>query len=298
MLLSDTTTKYNIVIVDKETYAAQYLLDKKKQLLADKVKCYKVDINNYFKLETIISIHNIEGIINFAAESHVDNSINSPEEFIQSNINGTFTLLELARKYKLRFHQVSTDEVYGAVDPYKDIVKEDFKYNPSSPYSSSKAAADLLVLAYYKTFGVKATISRCTNNYGFWQHPEKLLPKVITNAINDVKIPVYGDGKQIRNWIHVLDHCDGIKRVFQSDKYGEIYNIGSINLISNIDIIKIILRKLGKSDDLIEFVKDRPAHDFAYHLNSDKISTELGWKERINIENGLENMIKLYKGGQ
>ena len=191
----------NISIVDKETYAAQFLLNYKKQFLKNIVKIYKYDINDYQNVEKIIQQNKIDTIVNFAAQSHVDNSISSPVEFIQANINGTFVLLELARKYNLRFHQVSTDEVYGSVDPWKDIVTEQFKYNPSSPYSSSKASADLLVLAYFKTFGVKATISRCTNNYGEWQHPEKLIPKTITNAINNIKIPIYGDGKQVRNWL-------------------------------------------------------------------------------------------------
>lgn len=285
----------SISIIDKETYAAQFLLNYKKQFLKNIVKIYKYDINDYQNVEKIIQQNKIDTIVNFAAQSHVDNSISSPVEFIQANINGTFVLLELARKYNLRFHQVSTDEVYGSVDPWKDIVTEQFKYNPSSPYSSSKASADLLVLAYFKTFGVKATISRCTNNYGEWQHPEKLIPKTITNAINNIKIPIYGDGKQVRNWIHVNDHCEGILDILYGGKIGQIYNIGSKVLIPNIDIVKMILKELNKSEDLIQFVKDRPAHDFAYHLNSNKIIAELDWHQETDIETGLKETIAFYK---
>lgn len=302
----------NIINVDNETYAAKYLLKEKKKLLkalapkkdnisksiphfAPFIKNVKCDINNFKKLARLVEQYNIDAIVNFAAESHVDNSIKNPDIFIKSNINGTFTLLEIAKKYNLRYHQVSTDEVYGPVDPYNDIVDENFKYNPSSPYSSSKASADLLVLAYVKTFGVNATITRCTNNYGPWQHNEKLIPLVITNALQDKSIPVYGNGKQIRNWIYVDDHCSGIIDVLTCDSVpGQIFNIGSKTLITNIDLIKKILRILNKPESLITYVADRTAHDFAYHLCSDKISTKFNWEEYTGFDEGLKQTIEFY----
>ena len=293
----------NIINVDNETYAAQYLLNTKKKLLNTlkiknnfSIQNIKCDITDIKKIEEIIKKYKIDTIINFAAESHVDNSINNPNIFIQSNINGTFTLLELTKKYNLRFHQISTDEVYGSINPYKNNVTEKFKYNPSSPYSASKASADLLVLAYVKTFGINATITRCTNNYGPWQHNEKLIPLVITNALQNKTIPVYGNGLQIRNWIHVKDHCKGILNVVTSNKIpGQIFNIGSTTLITNIDLIKKILKILNKSEDLITFVTDRKAHDIAYHLNSDKIFKKFNWKETIDFNSGLKETIEFYK---
>lgn len=301
----------NIINVDNETYAGQFLLNEKKNILKkflpkknkisndifnQFIKTVKCDINNSKKIEELVNKYQIDAIINFAAESHVDNSIKNPDIFIKSNINGTQTLLEIAKKYNLRFHQVSTDEVYGPVDPYKDIIDENFKYNPSSPYSASKASADLLVLAYAKTFGLNATITRCTNNYGPWQHNEKLIPLVITNALNNKPIPVYGDGKQIRNWIYVNDHCDGIIDVLTCDTVpGQIFNIGSKTLITNIDLIKKILKILNKPESLIIHVKDRAAHDFAYHLCSNKINKQFNWEEYTDFETGLTETINFYK---
>jgi len=179
-----------------------------------------MDINDTEKIETLINQYNVEGIINFAAETHVDFSIKDPLKFVYSNINGTANLLELVKKYNLRFHQVSTDEVYGSIDPYKDIVDENFKLNPSSPYSASKLSSDLLTLAYYKTFNSKVTISRTTNNYGPYQDPSKLIPKAISNFKEGKKIGIYGQGLQMRNWIHVKDHCDAIWKIYNDNKYG------------------------------------------------------------------------------
>ena len=294
----------NIINIDNETYAGRFLLNKKKKILNtffynknnQFIKTIKCNINNAKKIEELVNTYEINTIINFAAESHVDNSIKTPDIFIKSNINGTQTLLEIAKKYNLRFHQVSTDEVYGPVDPYNDVVDENFKYNPSSPYSASKASADLLVLAYAKTFGLNATITRCTNNYGPWQHNEKLIPLVITNALNNKPIPVYGDGKQIRNWIYVNDHCDGIIDVLTCDTVpGQIFNIGSKTLITNIDLIKKILKILNKPESLIIHVKDRAAHDFAYHLCSNKINKQFNWEEYTDFETGLTETINFYK---
>jgi dTDP-glucose 4,6-dehydratase len=243
--------------------------------------------------DTINEKLKIDIIVNFAAESHVDNSINNPSIFLDTNIYGVLNLLELCKKHKIRFHQVSTDEVYGPVDPYKDNVDENFKYNPSSPYSVSKTSADLLVLSYIRTYNINATISRCTNNFGPYQHPEKLIPKVITNVFGNIKIPVYGDGKQIRNWIYVDDHCQGILNILESGRFGEIFNIGSDTLIPNIDVIKEILKQLNKNENLISFVKDRPGHDFAYHLNSNKIKELTGWKESSSFQNYLTKTIDI-----
>ena len=292
--------KHKIINIDSRTYASEYNLDSKLDFFdKNNILDFKVDISNDFKLnldclENIIVSNDIDCIINFAAETHVDNSINNPNIFITSNVKGVQNLLELTRKYNLRFHQIGTDEVYGPVDPFNDIVKEDFKYNPSSPYSASKASADLLCLAYYKTFGTKITISRCTNNFGPYQHPEKLIPKVITNALNDIKIPVYGNGQQIRNWIYVDDHNDAILKIIENGKIGEIYNIGSNTLIPNIDVIKTILKILNKSESLIDYVTDRPGHDFAYHLNSEKIQNDLNWKECHKFEDALIKTVEWY----
>jgi dTDP-glucose 4,6-dehydratase len=290
---------YKIINIDKITYAASHqLAEKFIYFEKNNIINYLCDICNYSLIKEIIITHNIDCIINFAAETHVDNSIKCPDIFIKTNIEGTLNLLKLSNEFNLRFHQISTDEVYGAVDPYNDIVKEDFKYNAASPYSASKASADLLCLAFYKTFGTKITISRCTNNFGPYQHPEKLIPKVITNALNDIKIPVYGDGKQIRNWIYVDDHNDAILKIIENGKVGEIYNIGSDTLIPNIDVIKTILKVLNKSESLIDYVTDRPGHDFAYHLNSEKIKTELNWENQYKFEDALIKTINWFKGIQ
>ena len=288
-----------IINVDNKTYAGKFLLKEKQKILkqySEKYKHYNCNINNFAKLDKIITKHKITHIINFAAETHVDNSIKNPNIFVESNICGVQTLLELCKKYNIRFHQVSTDEVYGSVDPELDNVTEEFKLNPSSPYSASKTSADLLIQAYVKTFGINATISRCTNNYGPWQHTEKLIPKVIYNAINDIKIPVYGNGLQMRNWIFVQDHCAAINKIINSNDYaGEVFNIGSTTLIPNIEVIKQILQILQKPESLIQYVTDRPAHDFCYHLNSAKITEKFNWREQNSFWNGLTNTIDFYQ---
>lgn len=290
---------YNITNIDCRTYAAKYCINEKLSYFSDHyIDDHELDIciiDDIDDIEEILIEKKIDIIINFAAESHVDNSINNPSIFLDTNIYGVLNLLELCKKHKIRFHQVSTDEVYGPVDPYKDNVDENFKYNPSSPYSVSKTSADLLVLSYIRTYNINATISRCTNNFGPYQHPEKLIPKVITNVFNNIKIPVYGDGKQIRNWIYVDDHCQGILSILEKGKLGEIYNIGSDTLIPNIDVIKEILNQLKKSNDLISYVIDRPGHDFAYHLNSNKIKNETGWKELNSFSKNLTKTIEWYK---
>ena len=276
--LLEKGTKCNISCIDSMTYAAEPFINEKIKFLEDnKVHIYKYAIFDP-KVSVALSLENTDTIVNFAAETHVDNTIASPGPFITSNIVGVFNLLEFAALLKLRFHQIGTDEVYGPTTPEMGI-NENSQLVPSSPYSATKASADMLVLSYARTFGVNATISRCTNNFGPWQHEEKLLPKTICNALKGKKIPVYGDGMQRRHWIYVDDHNDAVMKILQHGKPGEIYNIAppKENLITNIDLIKMVLAKLGKSEDLIKFVKDRPGHDGCYFLYGDKIKEECGY---------------------
>lgn len=230
-------------------------------------------------------------VVNFAAESHVDRSISDAKPFIDSNIVGVFTILEAVKKHNKKLVQISTDEVFGSLD--KDSADEDYKLNPSSPYSSSKAAAELLINSYFITHGTKTLITRCTNNYGPRQFPEKLIPKIIIRASQNQKIPVYGSGKNIRDWIFVDDHCEGIFKILVDGKDGESYNISANNEIENITIIKKILEIMGKPEDLIEYVGDRPGHDFRYSLNSTKIR-KMGWTTKTNFEDGLSRTIEWY----
>jgi dTDP-glucose 4,6-dehydratase len=230
-------------------------------------------------------------VVNFAAESHVDRSISNARPFIDSNIIGVFTILEAVRKHNKKLLQISTDEVFGSL--LKDSANEDYKLNPSSPYSSSKAAAELLINSYFVTHGTKTLITRCTNNYGPRQFPEKLIPKVIIRASQNQKIPVYGSGKNIRDWIFVDDHCEGILKILVDGKEGESYNISANNEIENIAIIKKILEIMGKPEDLIEYVGDRPGHDFRYSLDSTRIR-KIGWTIKTNFEDGLRRTIEWY----
>ncbi len=236
----------------------------------------------------------IDYIINFAAESHVDRSIEDPEIFINSNILGTQVLLDAAKKYNIKkFLQISTDEVYGSLG--KDgYFKEDTPLAPNSPYSASKAGADLMVRAYNKTFGLPVNITRCSNNYGPYQFPEKLIPLMISNVLEDKKLPVYGDGMNIRDWLHVYDHCTAIDLVLHNGKIGEVYNIGGNNEKPNIEIVKLILKFLGKDESYIEYVKDRPGHDRRYAIDSSKIQKELGWKPKYTFEKGIYETIQWY----
>lgn len=235
-----------------------------------------------------------EAIINFAAESHVDRSILGPEAFIQTNVVGTLNLLETARKLKIpRFIQVSTDEVYGSL-PESGSFSEATPLAPNSPYSASKASADLLCRSYYHTFNQDVIITRCSNNYGPNQFPEKLIPLMINNAQNNKALPVYGDGQNVRDWIYVEDHCQAILRVLYSGKAGEVYNIGSDNEWPNIQIVKKIIQLLGKSEVLIKYVSDRPGHDRRYAINSNKIKTELNWQPTKSFENGLKQTVEWY----
>ncbi len=242
----------------------------------------------------VIEENEVSGIINFAAESHVDRSIIEARPFIETNITGTLTLLEAARDLNIkRFLQVSTDEVYGSLGP-GGYFTEETPLDPRSPYSASKAAADHLVMAFVNTYKIDAVITRCSNNYGPYQFPEKLIPLMILNALDDKQLPVYGDGLNVRDWIHVNDHCNAVWFAYNKGESGEVYNIGGRSEKPNIEIVKTILKILDKPETLIEFVKDRPGHDRRYAIDSSKIEKELGWRREVTLEQGLEDTVKWY----
>ena len=252
----------------------------------------KGDICNPQLLSKII--RHADAVVNIAAETHVDRSISDPYSFLLNNTIGTYTILEALRKHndEAKFVQVSTDEVYGQIAEGAFTEKDAVK--PSNPYSASKAAADMFVQAYHKTYGIKACITRCTNNFGPYQFPEKLIPKTIIRAIKDLPIPVYGSGKNVREWIHVIDHCEGVISVLNGGKPGEVYNISSGSELANIELVKRILAVLHKPESLITFVEDRPGHDIRYCLNSSKIRAELGWKPKFAFDAALESTVKWY----
>jgi dTDP-glucose 4,6-dehydratase len=239
-------------------------------------------------------IKQVNAVVNIAAETHVDRSLANPPVFIENNTVGTFTILEAIRKHnnKAKLIQVSTDEIYGEIK--KGSFKEHDRPNPSNPYSASKAAADMLVLAYHRTYGLHTIISRCTNNFGPYQFPEKLIPKTIIRASLNLKVPIYGLGRNVRDWIHVLDHCEALDMLLQDGKEGEIYNISSGNEYENIEVVKRILKIMDKDESLIEFVEDRPGHDVRYSLDSSKIRSELGWKPKYNFKDALKETVKWY----
>lgn len=286
-----------VINLDKLTYAGN-LLNLTDIENNGNYHFIKGDIKNKELVEFIVKEHGVEGIINFAAESHVDRSILGPDEFIETNVRGTFDLLEITRKMGLkRFLQVSTDEVYGSLGK-EGYFTETTPLDPSSPYSSSKASADMITTAYNKTYGMDTVITRCSNNYGPYQFPEKLIPLMIKNALEDKQLPVYGDGKNIRDWLHVYDHCRAILMVYEKGKSGEVYNVGGNNEWMNIDIVKLILSKLNKSEDLITFVKDRPGHDRRYAIDAGKIKKELGFSPEYTFEKGIDETIKWYLDNQ
>jgi dTDP-glucose 4,6-dehydratase len=254
----------------------------------------KADICDRHAMERIIKQHNVEAIINFAAESHVDRSIEGAAEFVRTNVVGTQTLLDIAKQCKLiRFLQVSTDEVYGSLGN-AGLFTEETPLHPNSPYSASKAAADMLALAYQHTFSLPVVITRCSNNYGPFQFPEKLIPLMIANALNDKPLPVYGDGKNVRDWLHVDDHCSAIDSVFHDGRVGEVYNIGGSNEWVNIDIVKLVLKLVMKPETLITFVQDRLGHDRRYAIDSSKIRRELNWKPVYTFERGIDETVRWY----
>ena len=287
---------YRIINYDKLTYAGnlENLTDIEKHR---NYAFVKGDICDAGIVEKTLNDFSIDTIVNFAAESHVDRSILGPKEFIVTNVIGTQTLLEAARKKGIeKYLQVSTDEVYGSLPENRPDLKFT-ELNPittNSPYSASKASADLLVNAYYHTFKMPVLTTRCSNNYGPYQFPEKLIPLMIAKAIDGEKLPVYGDGKNVRDWLYVEDHCSAISEVLHKGKTGDVYNIGGNNEWFNIDIVKIILRLLGKSEEQINYVKDRPGHDRRYAIDSSKIMNELGWKPAHQFDGGIEKTVKWY----
>ena len=288
--------RYKIVCLDCLTYAGN-LETLKKALKNPNFSFYKMDICDRKGIYRIFETEKPDFIINFAAESHVDRSIENPEIFLKTNILGVQVLLDACRKYGIkRYHQVSTDEVYGdlPLDRPDLLFTENTPLHTSSPYSSSKAAADLLVLAYYRTYGVPVSISRCSNNYGPYHFPEKLIPLMIVNALKNKPLPIYGTGENVRDWLYVEDHCKAIDLIIHKGREGEVYNIGGHNEMRNIDIVKLICKELGKSEDLITFVADRKGHDRRYAINPQKIYTELGWKPDTKFFDGIKQTIQWY----
>jgi len=299
--------EYKIINVDALTYAGN--LENLKDVADHSNYTFiRADIRDKSKIKEIFSEHEITDVVNFAAESHVDRSIVEPEVFLTTNIIGTQILLDIAKKYwkvnpddkyckkykpGVRFVQISTDEVYGALGATGKFV-ETMPLLPNSPYSASKASADMIVRAYHETFGMPVNITRCSNNYGPYQFPEKLIPLMINNCLKEKDLPVYGDGMQVRDWLHVTDHCLAIDAVLHKGLDGEVYNIGGNNEKTNIEIVKLVLTTLGKSESLIKYVKDRPGHDRRYAIINTKITTQLGWKPTYTFEQGIKETIEWY----
>ncbi len=256
----------------------------------------KGDITDANMVDSLVA--ECDMIVHFAAESHVDRSILGPEAFVRTNIFGTFTLLEAARKYSKRFHHVSTDEVFGSLAPTDPAFDETTPYDPRSPYSASKASSDHLVRAYYHTYGLPMTISNCSNNYGPYHFPEKLIPLAITNLLEGKKVPVYGDGTQVRDWLYVEDHCRAIALILERGKIGETYCIGGAGEQKNVWIVKKLLELLEKDESSIEYVKDRLGHDRRYAINFSKIKSELGWEPTVTLEEGLAKTVEWFKNNE
>ncbi len=283
---------YEIVNVDALTYAGN-LENLRSIEQHPNYSFVKADIANRTQLEPLFTA-GVDAVINFAAESHVDRSILHPEIFVQTNILGTQTLLDLAKQYNItKFVQVSTDEVYGTLGA-AGLFTEETPIAPNSPYSASKAGADLLVRAYHETFGLNVNITRCSNNYGPYQFPEKLIPLMIQNALQDKSLPVYGDGLNVRDWLYVEDHCSAIDLVLHKGRDGEVYNVGGRNERNNLQVVGTILEELGKPETLISYVKDRLGHDRRYAIDADKIRNELGWQPKFNYEDGIKETIRWY----
>jgi dTDP-glucose 4,6-dehydratase len=304
-LMLEKHQDYKIINIDALTYAGnlQNLKDIDGNLNYEFIK---VDIRDREKIEEIFQNNEVDFVVNFAAESHVDRSIEEPEVFLTTNIIGTQVLLDIAKKYwkvnpndkyckeykpGVKFLQVSTDEVYGALGETGMFV-ETMPLLPNSPYSASKASADMIVRAYNETFGMPVNITRCSNNYGPYQFPEKLIPLMINNCLKEKDLPVYGDGMQVRDWLHVSDHCSAIDTVLHKGRDGEVYNIGGNNEKANIEIVKLIISTLGKSEEVIKYVKDRPGHDRRYAIDNTKITTELGWQPAYTFEQGMKEAIQ------
>lgn len=306
-MMVDKYSEYNIINLDALTYAGN--LENLSDIdTAPNYTFVKADIRDRDVIDKIFTANQIDIVINFAAESHVDRSIEEPEVFLTTNIIGTQVLLDTAKKhwkinpddkycteYKegVKFLQVSTDEVYGELGE-TGLFIETMPLMPNSPYSASKASADMIVRGYSETYGLPMNITRCSNNYGPYQFPEKLIPLMINNCLNEKDLPVYGDGMQVRDWLHVSDHCTAIDVVLHKGKDGEVYNIGGNNEMANIDIVKLLIKTLGKSEELINYVKDRPGHDRRYAIDNTKITTELGWEPAYTFDQGIAETIQWY----
>ena len=301
----DKYKEYNIINLDLLTYAGD-LENLKECKDNSNYKFIKGDICNRDLVEFIFTEYDIRGVIHFAAESHVDNSIKNPGVFIETNVNGTFTLLDVARKYwngkPYRFHHISTDEVYGTLNE-TDLFTEETPYAPNSPYSASKASSDMIVRSYQETYGMNTVITNCSNNYGPKQHDEKLIPTIIRKALKGENIPIYGDGKNIRDWLYVLDHCKGIDLVYHTGKEANVYNIGGRNERTNLQIVdtictildkKVPSKNLSSYKDLITFVEDRAGHDRRYAIDATKLEDELGWKADEDFDSGIIKTIEWY----
>ena len=287
--------EYKIIVLDKLTYAGNI---ENLNNVINNIKFVEGDICDFDLVLDILKQNDINAVVHFAAESHVDNSIKEPFIFTKTNVIGTHTLLEAARQVwgegsKNKFVHISTDEVYGALGE-TGYFTEESPITPSSPYSASKASSDLVALAYHETYKMNVTVTNCSNNYGPYQHNEKLIPHMIKLAINNQKLPVYGAGLNVRDWLYVEDHCEAIDLVLHNGKAGERYNIGGHNEKRNIDIVKLILKHLGKSEDLISFVEDRKGHDFRYAIDPTKISNELGWMPKTKFDDGIIKTIDWY----
>lgn len=287
---------YKIICIDALTYAGN--METLEPVLNNpNFKFIKADISDRESIFNIFEEEKPDVVVNFAAESHVDRSIENPGLFLQTNILGTGVLLDASRKYGVeRYHQVSTDEVYGdlPLDRTDLFFTEETPIHTSSPYSASKAASDLLVQSYYRTFKLPVTISRCSNNYGPYHFPEKLIPLMIANALNDKQLPVYGKGENVRDWLYVEDHCSAIDMIIHRGRVGEVYNIGGHNERTNLDVVKTILKELNKPESLIKYVTDRPGHDMRYAIDPTKIKTELGWEPTTLFDEGIKKTIKWY----
>ena len=292
----DKYKDYKIICIDKLTYAGN-LSTLSEAMKNQNFKFIKADICDIEKIVTVFKEEEPYIVVNFAAESHVDRSISNPEVFLETNIRGTSVLLECCKKYNVkRYHQISTDEVYGdlPLDRPDLSFTEKSPLRPSSPYSVSKTSADLLVLSYFRTYKLPVTISRCSNNYGPYHFPEKLIPLIIIKALKNQRLPIYGDGKNVRDWIYVKDHCKAIDLILHKGKIGEVYNVGGNSEKSNLEVVKTILNILGKSEKLIEFVPDRLGHDRRYSINDYKIESELGFKRDVTFEQGIEKTINWF----
>lgn len=292
----ETYPEYRIVCLDALTYAGN--LSTLKDAMENKnFRFVKGDITDKEFIDALFNEEKFDIVVNFAAESHVDRSIENPDVFLKTNILGTQVLMDASRKYGVkRYHQVSTDEVYGdlPLDQPELFFTEETPIHTSSPYSASKAGADLLVLAYHRTFKLPVTISRCSNNYGPYHFPEKLIPLIISRALNDEKLPVYGKGENVRDWLYVVDHCIAIDRIIHDGRVGEVYNVGGHNERTNLEVVKTILKELGKPESLITFVTDRAGHDMRYAIDPTKISNELGWEPTTTFDEGIKKTVKWY----